>query len=68
MKDLIDLASKVEVDFAEVLAEKDEAGDGNNMLMELAKNMRDDALREILTNSATNNCVSILHKYQFFFF
>jgi hypothetical protein len=35
---------------------KDE--DGNTILMELAKNMKDDALREILTNSATVNFIT----------
>ena len=35
---------------------KDEAG--NTILMELAKNMKDDALREILTNSATVNFIT----------
>ena len=40
----------------EILEEKDKEGD--NILMELAKNMKDDALREILTNTATYNYVS----------
>ena len=40
----------------ELLEEKDDEGD--NILMELAKNMKDDALREILTNTATYNYVS----------
>ena len=35
---------------------KDE--DGNNLLMELAKYMKDDALREILTNGMTANYVT----------
>lgn len=56
MKELIDLASEVELDFAKVLAEHDASG--NNVLMDLAKNMKDDALREILTNSASTNFVS----------
>ena len=57
MKELIYLASKINVDFAKVFEEKDVLG--NNILMELAKNMKDDALREVLTNSATSNYVSI---------
>jgi hypothetical protein len=57
MKELIDLASEVDVDFSKVLAERDESG--NNLLMELAKNMKDDALREILTNSSSSNYVTI---------
>lgn len=56
MKELIDLSSEIGMDFSFVLAEQDALG--NNMLMELAKNMKDDALREILTNSATTNYVS----------
>ncbi len=32
--------------------------DGNNIMMELAKNMKDDALRELLTNNATANNVT----------
>ena len=35
-----------------------EDGDGNNLLMELAKYMKDDALREILTNGVTANYVT----------
>ncbi len=57
MKELIDLASGVDVDFEQVLAQKDE--NGNNILMELAKNMKDDALREILTNTYTSNHVRL---------
>ena len=56
MKELIDLASVINVDFTKVLSEQD--ADGNHLLMELAKNMKDDALREILTNSATSHHVS----------
>ena len=40
----------------EILEEKDKEDD--NILMELAKKMKDDALREILTNTATYNFVS----------
>ena len=32
--------------------------DGNTILMELAKNMKDDALREILTNSSSVNHIT----------
>ena len=38
MKELIYLASKINVDFAKVFEEKDVLG--NNILMELAKNMK----------------------------
>ena len=55
MKELIDLASDVQIDFACVLTEHDT--EGNHILMDLAKNMKDDALREILTNSSTTNYV-----------
>ena len=58
MKELIYLASKINVNFEKVFEEKDDLG--NNILMELAKNMKDDALREVLTNSSTSNYVSIL--------
>ena len=57
MKELIYLASKINVNFEKVFEEKDDLG--NNILMELAKNMKDDALREVLTNSSTSNYVSI---------
>jgi hypothetical protein len=43
MKEIIDLSGEFGVDFALLFAVKD--GDGNNLLMELAKNMKDDALR-----------------------
>ena len=58
MKEVIYLASKINVNFEKVFEEKDDLG--NNILMELAKNMKDDALREVLTNSSTSNYVSIL--------
>ncbi len=32
--------------------------DGNNLLMDLAKEMKDDALREVLTNHKTANYVT----------
>lgn len=56
MKELIDLATENGLDFAQVLLEQDD--NGNNILMELAKNMKDDALREILTNTSTSNDVT----------
>lgn len=60
MKELIDLCSRIDVDFSKVMKEQDEEN-GNNILMELAKNMKDDALREILTNAITTNNVSKSH-------
>ncbi len=62
MKELIDLANTIDVDFTKVLSEQDE--NGNNLLMDLAKNMKDDALREILTNSATSYHVIIKHIFK----
>ena len=58
MKELIELTAQFEeqVDFKYILYQKD--SDGNNILMELAKNMKDDALREFLTNSYTCRHVS----------
>ena len=57
MKEMIDLeANSPKVQFEAILEQKD--SDGNNMLMELAKNMKDDALREFLTNTYTSNFVS----------
>lgn len=56
MKELIDLSSEINIDFAQVLLEQD--ANGNNILMEMAKNMKDDALREILTNTSTTNDVT----------
>ena len=57
MKEMIDLeANSPIVQFEAILEQKD--SDGNNMLMELAKNMKDDALREFLTNTYTSNFVS----------
>ena len=58
MKELILLVSRTEVDFKSVMSECDEFG--NTTLMELAKNMKDEALREILTSSFTSNFVSIV--------
>ena len=56
MKELILLASKTEIDFKYVMLERDKLG--HTLLMELAKNMKDEALREILTSSITSNYVS----------
>ena len=56
MKEIIDLAAQNEVDFGAILEQKDPAG--NNILMELARNMKDDALREFLTNTNSSCCVS----------
>lgn len=56
MKEIIELSDEFGVNFETLFRVKD--GDGNNMLMELAKNMKDDALREILTNNRTQNYVT----------
>jgi hypothetical protein len=55
------------VNFEKLFAIKD--ADGNTILMELAKNMKDDALREILTNSSTVNYIthSVATPKNFFF-
>ena len=58
MKELILLVSKTDVDLKSVMTESDRYG--NTMLMELAKNMKDEALREILTSSITSNHVSFI--------
>ena len=60
MKELIDLSADF-VDFKAILEQKDP--DGNNILMELAKNMKDDALREFLTNTYSFHFVSIFLIY-----
>ena len=59
MKEMIDLAAQscAKIDFEAILEQKDSAG--NNILMELAKNMKDDALREFLTNTYSSNFVSL---------
>jgi len=56
MKELILLVSRTDVDLKTVMTESDRYG--NTMLMELAKNMKDEALREILTSSITSNHVT----------
>jgi ankyrin repeat protein len=61
MKELILLASRTDVDLKTVMTERIDRY-GNTMLMELAKNMKDEALREILTSSITSNHVSFLLK------
>ena len=58
MKELILLVSRTDVDLKTVMTESDRYG--NTMLMELAKNMKDEALREILTSSITSNHVSFM--------
>ena len=58
MKELILLVSRTDVDLKTVMTESDRYG--NTMLMELAKNMKDEALREILTSSITSNHVSFI--------
>ena len=62
MKEMIDLAAQscAKIDFEAILEQKDSAG--NNMLMELAKNMKDDALREFLTNTYSSSFVSWFFK------
>ena len=50
--------SEFGINFEKMFSIKDE--NGNTILMELAKNMKDDALREILTNSATVNFITHL--------
>ncbi len=56
MKEIIDLSGEYGVDFSRLFGVRDK--DGNNLLMELAKNMKDDALRELLTNANTSNNVT----------
>lgn len=56
MKEMVDLSGEFGIDFADLFAVRDQ--DGNNLLMELAKNMKDDALREVLTNAHTANFVT----------
>ena len=56
MKEMVDLSGEFGIDFADLFTVRDP--DGNNLLMELAKNMKDDALRELLTNAHTANFVT----------
>ena len=44
------------MDFEDLFSVKD--NEGNNLLMDLAKDMKDDALREILTNHRTYNYIT----------
>ena len=41
---MVDLSGEFGIDFADLFTVRDP--DGNNLLMELAKNMKDDALRD----------------------
>ena len=52
MKELIRLFSQLEVDFKDVMERR------HDLLMTLAEEMKDEALREILTNTCTSKCVS----------
>ena len=53
---LLNLIPEFGVNFENLFAIKD--ADGNTILMELAKTMKDEALREVLTNSATSNYIT----------
>ena len=53
---LLKLIPEFGVNFENLFAIKD--ADGNTILMELAKTMKDEALREVLTNSATSNYIT----------
>ena len=75
MKELICRGAKGGVDFKSVLAKKSKFG--NTLLMKLAMKMKDEALREILTNTITSKYVSFttktlpkfkLFKYSILFF
>ena len=56
MRGILELSGRIGVDFEKLFEVKDK--DGNNVLMELARHMKDDALREILTNHRTGNFVT----------
>ncbi|TRY73782.1 hypothetical protein TCAL_16897 [Tigriopus californicus] len=56
MKCIIDLSNEIGVNFNSLFMLNDK--DGNNFLMELAKLMKDDALREVLTNNQTTNFIT----------
>ena len=56
MKELIRLGAEVGVDFKSVLTQQSKFG--NTLLMKLAMKMKDEALREILTNTRTSKYVS----------
>ena len=51
MKELILLASQTKIDFTIVLSERNEFG--NTILMRLAMEMKDEALRELMINITT---------------
>ena len=57
MKQVIDLSDESGLDYQDIF---NVSGDsrGNNILMELAKNMKDDALRELLTHQSTANLIT----------
>ena len=56
MKELIRLSSEVGVDFKYIMGKHNKFG--NTLLMKLAMRMRDEAMREILTNKYTSKYVS----------
>ena len=60
MKELIRLGADAGVKFKSVLAHQSKFG--NTLLMKLAMKMKDEALREILTNTRTSKYVSLLFK------
>ena len=60
MKELIRLGAEVGVDFKSVLTKQSKFG--NTLLMKLAMKMKDEALREILTNTRTSKYVSLPFK------
>ena len=61
MKELIRLASEVEIDFTSVMKKQNEFG--NTLLMRLAMKLKDEALRELLTNTRTSKYVSVRNIY-----
>ena len=56
MKELIRLSSEVEIDFTSVMKKQNKFG--NTLLMKLAMKLKDEALRELLTNTRTSKYVS----------
>ena len=60
MKELIRLGDEVKVDFKSVLTKQSKFG--NTLLMKLAMKVKDEALREILTNTRTSKYVSLPFK------
>ena len=57
MKELIRLGADVGVNFKSVLTQQSQFG--NTLLMKLAMKVKDEALREILTNTRTSKYVSL---------